>query len=314
MEVNSHNKLELHYYFSDQSHDIDASIRNECESEILAIVNEAASIFDISIKLLTEPPIEGGFRDIWKAIGDNSNQLQVLLVAIGVVTTVYFNYTPEVDERKKTLEELQIQELKHRLKGVNGATAEEKFEIANAVAIKLSKNLKIIKRKSNFYSHLSHYPKVSSISLNAINEQTVMTIKETQVSRQAFYKFILSTNKLKVMEDHTAEIEIISPVLKDGNYKWKGVYKEQVISFNMTDNKFRDSIFIDGFNFHAGTSIKCLLQVHRELDEVGEIKIKGYSVPTVIEILDGSTVHKTKQGKAYLHAKAMIDGQEDLFV
>lgn len=312
MEVANDNILELHYYFSDLSHDIDAIVRNKCESELLAIAYEAASIFDINLKLVAEPPEEGGFKEFWKALGDNSQQLQVLLVAIGVVTTVYFNYTPEDDQRKKMLEELQIQELKLRLKDIKSASDSEKLEVAEAMASKLSKNLKITKRKSNFYSHLSHYPKISFISLNALGGASRIR-NEVKLSRLDFQKFILSTNKLKVQEDDSAEIEIISPVLKDGNYKWKGMYEEQPINFSLTDNKFRDSIFIDGLNFHAGTTIRCVLQVHRELDEVGEVKIKGYSVPTVIDVLDGQTAHRTKQGTAYLHAKGMRDKQSDLF-
>ncbi|TMP85385.1 hypothetical protein CWC05_18825 [Pseudoalteromonas ruthenica] len=312
MEVGNDNILELHYYFADSSHEIDALIRNKCESELLAIAYEAASIFDIGLKLVTKPSEEGGFKEFWRALGENSQQLQVLLVAIGVVTTVYFNYNPEDEQRKKTLEELQIQELKLRLKNLDTATETEKQDVAEAMANKLSKNLKVTKRKSNFYFHLSRYPKVSFISISAI-AGTNRLRDEVKLSRSEFKKFILSSDKLKIQEDDSAEIEIISPVLKDGNYKWKGVYKGQPISFSMIDNKFRDAIFIDGLNFHAGTSIRCLLQIHREIDEVGEVKIKGYSVPTVIEILDGPTARKTKQGAEYLHAKGMIDNQIDLF-
>ncbi|GEA02172.1 hypothetical protein KUL17_10690 [Alteromonas sp. KUL17] len=312
MDVWKGNKLEIHYYFSDSSHEIDALIRNKCESELLAIAYEAASVFDIPLKLVSEPTQEGGFKEFWTALGDNSAQLQVLLVAIGVVTTIYFSYTPEEDERKKTLEELQIQELKLRLKDMTTATDGEKLEVAEAVANKLSKNLKITKRRSNFYSHLNNYPKVSFVSISAISKERRLK-GEVKLPRSEFKNFILSSNRLKVQEVDSAEIEIISPVLKDGNYKWKGIYEGYPISFSMTDNKFRDAIFIDGLKFHAGTTIRCLLQIHRELDEIGEVKIKSYSVPTVIDILDGPTIQRTKQGKAYIHAKKMRENQNDLF-
>jgi hypothetical protein len=72
MAVLTASNLELHYYFSDSSHDIDALVRNKCESELIAIVYEAASIFDIEIKLLSEPPEEGGFKEFWKALGKYS--------------------------------------------------------------------------------------------------------------------------------------------------------------------------------------------------------------------------------------------------
>lgn len=81
----------------------------------------------------------------------------------------------------------------------------------------------------------------------------------------------------------------------------------------MVDNKFKESIFIDGLRFKSGTSISCVLRIHRELDEVGEIKIKRYSVPTVIEVLDGESPHVTPQGREQKHAKSMYDNQTDLF-
>ncbi|WP_426356867.1 hypothetical protein ACPUVO_10240 [Pseudocolwellia sp. HL-MZ19] len=45
--------------------------------------------------------------------------------------------------------------------------------------------------------------------------------------------------ELRADEDDNAQIELISPVLKDGNYKWKGIYKDQIISFYMYDQKYK---------------------------------------------------------------------------
>ncbi|ENM3825773.1 hypothetical protein AB5A11_003551 [Vibrio cholerae] len=42
--MNQADKLEIHYYFNDESHNIDAIVRNKCEAEILAILLEAANI------------------------------------------------------------------------------------------------------------------------------------------------------------------------------------------------------------------------------------------------------------------------------
>tara|TARA_Y100000034_G_C6893641_1_gene411564 strand:+ start:1692 stop:2642 length:951 start_codon:yes stop_codon:yes gene_type:complete len=307
------NQLELHYFFSDASHDIDAVVRNKCEAELLAIVYESASIFDIDINLTSLPPEDGGFRDVWKALGKNSAQINVLLVAVGVAVTIYFNYSPDDDERKKTLEELQIKELKLRIKALENAKPENTKDLSQALASKLSKSLKITKRRSNFYSQLQNYRKVSEISLAPRFSDSSLAVDEMKISRAEFNRFILSTNKLKVAEDASALIEIVSPVLKDGNYRWKGIYMDKTINFRLTDSKFRDSIFIDGLNFRAGTFIKCVLNIHRELDEIGEIKIKGYSVPTVIEIIDGTKVQKTLQGQAFLQAKTMRDNQSDMF-
>lgn len=309
--MEAENKLELHYYFNDNSHDIDAITRNKCEAEILAIVCEVATLLDIKTQLISEIPLEGGFRDIWKALGDNSAQLQVILMTVGLLTTIYFTYDPESSDRKKELEQLQIQELKFKLKQMSSRDNIE--DIAHIAAQKISKNLKVTKRKSNLYTHLNNNSKIERISINALDGSNKLIHQERFVDRKVFKDFILSTNKLRAEEDEDAQIEIISPVLKDGNYKWKGIYNDQPISFNMHDQKFKESIFIDGLKFNAGSSIVCVLRTNRELDEVGEIKIKNYSVPTVIEVLNGQNSHVTTQGKSHKHAKKMYDSQSDLF-
>lgn len=160
-------KLELHYYFNDSSHHINAITRNKCEAEVLAIVSEIASQLDIETNLIAEVPTEGGFRDIWKVLGDNSNQLQVILMAAGLLTTFYFTYDPESNERTKELKQLQIEELKLKIKKLKNDENNQK--LAKNVANSLSKNLKIIKRKSNFYTHLNNDLKIQKIGFNTLN-------------------------------------------------------------------------------------------------------------------------------------------------
>ena len=81
----------------------------------------------------------------------------------------------------------------------------------------------------------------------------------------------------------------------------------------MQDSLFRDAVIHENIPFQHGTEINCVLIIHRELDEVGEIKITGYSVTTVILKIDGDKSFETVQGKKYLHAKKMADSQGELF-
>lgn len=39
------NRLQLHYYFDDESHFMDAHVRNKCEGELLAIIHEVSTNF-----------------------------------------------------------------------------------------------------------------------------------------------------------------------------------------------------------------------------------------------------------------------------
>ncbi|EHW0638161.1 hypothetical protein L3I77_004814, partial [Vibrio vulnificus] len=66
-------------------------------------------------------------------------------------------------------------------------------------------------------------------------------------------------------------------------------------------------------SFTHGAAIKCVLHIHRKLDEVGDVVVTGYSVDTVIENGQESVFQETMQGKKYRHQKALKDAQQDLF-
>lgn len=308
------NKLELHYYFGDDSHNIDALLRNKCEAELLGIIIEAANLLEVDAELLKEAYREGGFRDIWRALGSNVGELTVLLLIVQIIISTIPLFGSEskdieIEERKLSIEEkkLNIEKLKLEIK------SENKEDAIGKAATAVGANLKIIKRKSNFYAHIESYRKVDKIGFSVLDESWQPLASEKVVPRSEFRKYILGTNRLRSQEDDAAIIEIISPVLKEGRYKWKGVYDGTPISFEMQDTAFRDSVLLDNIPFQHGSKIVCVLVTHRELDEIGDIKITGYSVTTVLEKIDGDSQIQTTQGKKYRHAKKLSESQGKLF-
>lgn len=309
------NRLELHYYFDDKSHEIDAVLRNMCESELLAVINEIAVLLDIDTTLVSEAYQQGGFREFWKFLGKNVGEITVLLLLVQVIITLAVHFPSENDDLEKELNSLSIEEKKLSIKKLklelqnNPQNIKSLTKAAKAV----TSNLKIIKRRSNFYSNLEKYQKINKVGFVVLNDIHEPVYKELEVIRTDFKEYILHSNKLKPKEDNKAEIEIISPVLKEGRYKWRGIYNKLPISFEMQDVAFKNSVLFDNVQFQNGTFIKCVLFIHREIDELGEIKITGYSVSTVIEKIDGNTSIQTTQGKEYLQAKRYSDGQADIF-
>lgn len=259
--MNTANGLELHYYFDDGSHEIDAVVRNKCEAELLGIILEAASILEIDTTLIKDAYREGGFRDILKAVGRNQGQITILLLIIQILisTAPLFsseNKELEMEERRLSIEEkkLNIEKLKQEIESGNS-----KQEAIDRAASAVGANLKIIKRKSNFYSYVEEYRKVDKIGIAILDEDRRPIIDEKSVLRADFRKYILGTNRLRSEEDEAAVIEIISPVLKEGRYKWKGVYNGNPISFEMQDHAFRDSVLLENIPFQHGTKIVCVL-------------------------------------------------------
>lgn len=310
------NKFELHYLFLEETdHSIDALVRNKCEAELLAIITETALLLDIDSSPVSEAFKTGGFREIWKLVGSNTLELTLVVMVLQlIVGTVPLISSSDADLEKQlkvlSIEEkkLQIQKLKKELEGENYS----RKSLDKAVSL-ISKSPKIIKRRSNLYSYFQSYSKIEKVGFTVLNSQCLPVSNELLVSNQDFRKFILTTNKLRSESDENAVIEIISPVLKEGRYKWKGIYDEKTINFDMLDSSFREEILLGNLPFRHGTSIKCILLTHRKLDEVGEVKITGYSVTTVLKKEDDNSSYETIGGKVYKQAKKLQSSQGDLF-
>lgn len=303
--LNQTRKIELHYFFSDASHHMDAFVRNKCESELLSVIKEVATSLGIEFEIDSEALQEGGLKEIWKFLGENSGQIAILISIIALIMS-------RVPLTNKELEELQIdnakleqierklniEKLKQELKEEE-VTQKPTVLIENAVVV-LNQNIKITKHKSNFYHSLNKYPKITEISTTTLTEENNV-VEEIFIKRNRFDSFILESDNLPDKEDDTAIIEIISPVLKKGKYKWKGVYNKtgQIIDFSMKDKDFKEEVVKSGIPFKNGTCIDCILEIKQKIDEYGEVKNSSYSVLTVLKVHDESVSLETPQGKKY---------------
>ena len=54
--------LELHYHLRDQSHSMDALVRNKCEEEILAAFTQIAQQLGVEVRLESTAYREGGLK------------------------------------------------------------------------------------------------------------------------------------------------------------------------------------------------------------------------------------------------------------
>ena len=70
--VLSANSIELHYWFNDDTHTMNAIVFNKCEYNLLGIVNELAAKLKIEIEIETEPLANGGLRS-WLRLKPISN-------------------------------------------------------------------------------------------------------------------------------------------------------------------------------------------------------------------------------------------------
>jgi len=310
--IKSANKIELHYFLRDETHTMNAFVRNECEKELLTIFKEIIISLDIEIDVESEAFKEGGLKEIWNFLGKNGVQLTLIITVFGLVLS-------RIPVENKELVKLQIENLeldnelkKQELKKIkNEVRTEEELtdETVERVLEILDRDYKIIWHKSNFYKKLNFYPKVTKLTTQKLNEQNEPVEKERTVERELFGKFILRSDTFPPYIDEEAVIDIISPVLKKGNFNWKGFYKGDIINFEMNDQNFKNSVLNKEIEFINGTAIKCVLQQNRKIDEVGLVKVIQNKVLTVIEIITGENYVPTEQGKKYKRDKERKNDQ-----
>ncbi|WP_106828551.1 hypothetical protein [Parabacteroides pacaensis] len=314
------NKLELHYYFNDSSNYLDAMIKHRCEKELLAFVRFIAEMLDVKMTVYCEPYKSGGFKEIWGIAGSNPRAISIVLSIVmqTLCRPLFFsrkNNGIYLDKDIYNEEKVQYEIAKFRkdLKlspDTGGILTQEFLDNINSIP-------KICKYKSNFFEALRGYPKVRKISVRELNERNNSKSGVREVKRENFDAYILRSDELPAMIDNSATIEIISPVLKDSKYRWKGIYNKggETIDFYMDDADFKEDMFKEKVTFVSGMCIDCVLEIERKLNELGDIVPVCYTVQTVIRTRFDKLVVVTPQGKRHL-AKLKAEKQQltlDLF-
>lgn len=103
-------KIEIHYYLPDGIHSIDAMMRNKCESDFLAIFSETVDILGLDIQIEAEALAEGGVRELWTAIGNNNNQITLMISIIALVFAIFPDSDNELSDLQKEESRLSIVE------------------------------------------------------------------------------------------------------------------------------------------------------------------------------------------------------------
>lgn len=287
--VESSNGLQLHYFFNDETHTIDSILRNECEKELLFLFKEIAETLDLSLRLETEPTEEGGFIEIWSFLGENTIQITLI---ISVVTIVLSRFTVE----NKELTQLQIENLKldseikrQELKKLNLENLREDKDLTDDIVKNSTdlvlKNYKTSWRKSNLFKKLNNYPKVDYIELQRLKDRSSVG-PPRKVLKGSFQKFILKSDDLPNLEIEGAIIDVISPTIKPGNFRWKGFYGKEIITFEMNHSRFKHDVLNGNVHFSNTFSIKVNMTQIRKIDQDGNVKVTNTIINRVITTIE----------------------------
>ncbi len=311
--ISKANRIELHYSLNDNSHLMDAFVQNKCEHEFLGLLREIAIRLSADVIVETEPFGEGGLRRWFKVVSKEENKKGTITTAIIVALLTVILTTPLTKSIEKVidkifedteLQDLEKEKIKLEIEKLKQELHNNEDEINTNVLVK--------KKKSNFYSYLEGYSKVSQFAIISQNNEKV-TIEEKVIKREAFKEFILVSDELEPDEISEAVIEIISPVLKKGNFKWMGVYQGNVIHFAMRSNEFKTLVQTGKIQFKNGTSINCQLMIHKRIDIEGLVQVTKYEVLRVNSYFENDKPIETPEGKSYRQKKEADKRQYKLF-
>ena len=308
MSILRANTLELHYWFKDDTHTMDAIIQNKCEFEFLGVIKEVAANFDIEVLIETEPLADGGLRRWFKVINKSENKSPVITTALitalvtGIFVTPLATSISKVTENvvnklfeDEELKSLEKEKLKEEIENIKLDTELKRQ--------KLNQNNAIIKKRSNFYEALNKYPKVYQFSVHHTDETKNQISEGKLIPRESFKEYVLVSDSLEPKIIDNAIIEIISPVLKKGNYKWKGIYDGVVRSFNMKSSEFKALVQSGKIEFKNGSAINCLLEIERKLNNEGLEEITNYNIKRVNHYFEDANPIETAEGKQHRQKK-----------
>lgn len=312
------NTLELHYWFNDKSHTMDANIQNKCEFAFLGVINEISRVLNAQIVLETEPLADGGIKRWFKIISKEESKKATIKIAlvtalatsifITPITTTVSTITEKIIEQifeDDEIKELEKEKLKLEIEKLRQETKIKNYH--------LDYNSVIKKKKSNFYESLDKYPKINKVSFQIEDDNKNQIAKTQTIFRKDFKKFILTSDDIAPVENENAIIEIISPVLKKGNYKWYGIYDGISIPFNMKSKEFKTLVQTGEIQFKNGTTINCFLTIRKKIDGEGLEKIVGYDVIRVNNYFESDKPIETPEGKQHREKKEADKNQLNLF-
>ena len=306
-------KVELHYFFSDESHSMNALIRNKCEHNLLGVLKEISTVLNARLQVETEAHNEGGLKERFVLLGKSEFLRSFATAVFHYVLPLEVDIEKTVSEENKEDTKERIDRLRRELRD-HERDADVKVDMENVATI-FRNNLKIIKLKSNYYRQLSGCEKVTKFAVQRVNAAGEYLGKANAINRKRFDTYMLIADTLKPETDEKAVIEIISPVLKTGSYKWKGIYVQtgKIINFYMKDDDFKNEVISQSIPFKNGTRIECTLEITRRMNEFGTEVVTGYSVQVVTRKLDDEAVMEMPQVRTVKKKKEPELKQLDLF-
>lgn len=298
--------FKIHYYLEDSSHQMDAVVRNKCEAEALALIQEVGRQLGTPFAVETKAYGEGGLEEYLVFIGAHAEAIKLIAQVLGAVLTTAAAAPFAIQRWQKG--QVDLDKTRAELRRMNQEAAQEveapkpenpelplepkltPMEISEALL--LVKKVRL--RRSKFYDLLGTEAKVTAVGFAPRHARAV---PERVVEREAFARFVLHPEDLEPSLYQNVELEVVSPVLRTGNHNWRGIFERRGISFEMADREFKRRVIDQEVQFQNGTKMLCDLEVHLRDNEVGDPEVTKRIVTKVHSLRHVPKINPDAQGK-----------------
>lgn len=297
-DVRESGEFKVHYHLNGGVHRMDAVIRNRAEGELLALLKEVGAVLGLSVHVETHAYGEGGLVENLNLIFQNKEQITFAMAILSPLlgTPFYFDKIKQ-SKQQTALNELNLKKIKFEIKEKEDAAAEregKKSKDAKNEVLALESLLtvdemtqalltrkKIARRRSNYYEILLTDSKIDAVGFAPSHSRDFIEVK---VPRGKFSAFVIARSDLEPLVYERIPLEIVSPVLRSGSIKWRGIFEKKIVSFELQDQIFRSEVASQNVQFQNGTTLVCDFEVHQREDDTGDIEIAGYAVTKVHEV------------------------------
>lgn len=292
-------QFKVHYHLFGGLHQMDALVRNRAEAELLALLREVSGTIGVPFRVETMARGEGGVEEFLNLVFQHKEHVLFVMAVLGPLLSAAPFYKAKIRQsRQQTImNDLTIQKLKLELaekeaaaadravkKQIEGKTEALPLEptlTPEEIAAALLARKKIARRRSNYYERLIEDSRIKAVGFAPTHRQGA---EERIIARDNFAEFVVDRAELEPLKYRNVMIEVVSPVLRSGGLKWRGIFDKKVISFDLEDRGFQDRVATKRVQFQNGTMLRCDLEVRQREDETGDSEIAGYVVTAVHDI------------------------------
>lgn len=282
-------RFELHYFLDDNSHKMNALLKNRAEYDLIRLFYAINDIIGVDGEYEIEALEPGGQRNFftYKTVkklykGLNKNGALVALLTGLILYYIEKNDTAQTNQLEVVEKNIDL------YKKIYGDDISLPSAWLPKVIDSINNDHKVQSLKSNFFEKLTLQTKIEKISFGHIDEQKKPLMPFIEIERKDFYKQILSQKDLPAIKEYYVDIEIVSPVLTNKKVSWKGIYKGKSINFRMDDSVFTRKVINKEYSFINGTHITCDMETQRKINDDGEIDITDIIITNVVSINNGT--------------------------